>query len=315
MHDIPELAPALDILPDFIEESHIITASTEVNDPTVGRLMDVGSATLADGGDGQVGAVRTFIYATGATGSEVGMGRIIDEESKVRDEDGREREGVRLVAPGLDVDRDRQREVVYRAVGKVRQVSTAKGNNSRESPPPTHHHYKIISKILTPNTKALLALRTATSSTILTQEYTCHNSKFTLTPLLAIPISNTPHSDFAFSPYNPQHLSIVDERGAWFVRDLRHSQSPRPIATGTELVSIPYGHSWGKIHWGADSNSLIVSNRARVGLFDIRVTLPHPSYQKINQEINHILIKIKAGPTPRPLFPPHKHLHHTRLGS
>ncbi|KAF8418512.1 RNA polymerase I-specific transcription-initiation factor-domain-containing protein [Tirmania nivea] len=261
MHDIPELAPALDILPDFIEESHIITASTEVNDPTVGRLMDVGSAALADDGDGQEGAVRTLIYATGQAGSEVGIGRIIEEEFKIRGEDGRERgEGVKLIAPGLDADRleDKKREAPYRVVGKVRQVCTAKGNSP------------------------LLAIRTASSSTILTQEYTSHISKFTVTPLLTIPVSETPHSDLAFSPYNPRYLSIVDERGAWSVSDLHDSQSPKTIATGNELTNTPNGHHWSKIHWGADENSLIVSNRARVGLFDIRAQHPGLSFLPIN---------------------------------
>jgi len=136
MHDIPELAPALEILPDFIEESHIITASTEVNDPTVGKLMDVGIAAIV-GDDAAI--VRTLVYATGPAGGEVGVGRIVDEEFKFRDGDGdgREREeGVKLIAPGLDVDRhgDRQREAAYRVVEKVRQVYTAKGNNSREYP-------------------------------------------------------------------------------------------------------------------------------------------------------------------------------------
>ncbi|KAF8458886.1 RNA polymerase I-specific transcription-initiation factor-domain-containing protein [Terfezia claveryi] len=259
MHDIPELAPALDILPDFIEESHIITASTEVNDPSVGRLMDVGSAAIV--GD-DAGAVRTLIYAMGPAGGEVGVGRIIDEGFKFPDGDWKEREGeVNLIAPGLD-DRhgDRQRGE-YRVVGKVRQVRTAKGNNS-----------------------PLLALRTATTSTILTQEYTSHNSKFTLTPLLTIPTSGSPHSDLAFSPYNHRHLGIVDERGAWFVRDL-HTQSPALVAAGDELANTPHGHSWGRIHWGADENSLIVSNRARVGLFDTRAQPPGLSFLPINTSV------------------------------
>lgn len=44
------------------------------------------------------------------------------------------------------------------------------------------------------------------------------------------------------------------------------------VATGTELVGVPQGYGWGKIQWGVDENSLIVANRSRVALFDIRVT-------------------------------------------
>ncbi|RPB28539.1 hypothetical protein L211DRAFT_392570 [Terfezia boudieri ATCC MYA-4762] len=278
MHDIPELAPALDILPDFIEESHIITASTEVNDPSVGRLMDVGSAAIV--GD-DAGAMRTLIYAMGSAGGEVGVGRIIDEVFKFRDGDWKEREGeVNLIAPGLDDRHGDRQQGEYRVVGKVRQIHTAKGNNS-----------------------PLLALRTATTSTILTQEYNSHNSKFTLTPLLTIPTSGSPHSDLAFSPYNPRHLGIVDERGAWFVRDL-HSQSPAPVAAGDELANTPHGHSWGRIHWGADENSLIVSNRARVGLFDIRAQPPGLSFLPINTSVERNWV-LDTAPIPTRTNPYH----------
>jgi len=131
MHDIPELAPALNILPDLIEESHIITASTEVNDPTMGRQMDVGSAAIVGGA---AGMVKTLAYATGVAGSEVGLAGIVDEEFTFQDDE--ERGELRLVAPGLDVDmqRDRQREAAYSVVGEVRQVCTAKGDNNREYP-------------------------------------------------------------------------------------------------------------------------------------------------------------------------------------
>ena len=142
MHDIPELAPALDILPDFIEESHIITASTEVNDPTVGRLLDVGSAAIVDD---DAGVVKTLIYATGPAGGEVGVEEIVDEEFKFQG--GDRGVGVKLIAPGLDVARcgDRQREAAYRVAEGVRQVHAAKGSNSREHPStPLLLAYKIL---------------------------------------------------------------------------------------------------------------------------------------------------------------------------
>lgn len=129
MHDVPELAPALDLVPDIIEESHIITASSEVNDPTVGRLMDVGSATIADhgGGGGQDGIVQSLTYATGITGSEIGIARIVDEKYTFQDEEGQERQGVQLTAPGLG-----DAYPGYRFVGQVRQICTARQHGSEK---------------------------------------------------------------------------------------------------------------------------------------------------------------------------------------
>lgn len=71
MQDAPEVAPGLEFLSELLEESHILTASAEVNDPIVGRLMDVGRAIVTDG-DGQGEGVKTLAYATGMGGSEIG---------------------------------------------------------------------------------------------------------------------------------------------------------------------------------------------------------------------------------------------------
>lgn len=107
--------------------------------------------------------------------------------------------------------------------------------------------------------------------------------KFAVTSLLEIPVGytgNVPHSDVTFSPYNNNHLGIVDERGVWSVWDMTlGGVKPTPVATGRELTSLSHGNSWGSILWGADVNSLMVANRSSVGLFDIRVKflfLLHP---------------------------------------
>ena len=142
MNDIPELASVVELLPDLIEESQIITACTEVYDPTVGRLMDVGSASILQDAalDNQTGTVmeagvRTLIYVTGAVGSEIGIAKVVDScyaiegdedeegEGNQQEETGR---GVRLIVPELNLQQGPGAGVAYKCTGMVKQICTAK---------------------------------------------------------------------------------------------------------------------------------------------------------------------------------------------
>ena len=83
MKDIPEAAPALDFLPELLEESEIIETSATVNDPTIGRLMAVGGNVqeLATMGEDEEelrqrpegGITQSILYATGPSQREIGM--------------------------------------------------------------------------------------------------------------------------------------------------------------------------------------------------------------------------------------------------
>lgn len=150
MSDIPEIASVVEFLPHLIEESQIITACTEVYDPTVGRLMDVGSASILQDtalgnktGTIMEAGVKTLTYVTGAAGSEIGVAKIVDSSYAIEgDEDEEEGEGhqqgdvgkgVRLVAPGLSLPQEPGAGVAYKRMGMVKQICTAKSYSSGET--------------------------------------------------------------------------------------------------------------------------------------------------------------------------------------
>lgn len=295
MNDIPELASVVELLPDLIEESHIITACTEVYDPTVGRLMDVGSASILQDAtsDNQTGivmmeaGVKTLTYITGAMGSGIGVAKVVDSCYTIEGEQGEEEEGhqqeefgkgVRLIAPGLLSPQRPGAGVAYKRMGIVKQICTAK--NDRDDGERHRREYLCagwrlqeltLSCLVNP---AFVALRSSDSSIVFEQSYDPdnHHQPFSLTPFLEVPITqtgNNVHSDISFCPYSSNYLGIVDESGAWSIRDLQ--AAGKSIASGTELAGASQGYTWGKIQWGKDENSLLVANRTQVAIFDIRV--------------------------------------------
>ncbi|KAF8469012.1 RNA polymerase I-specific transcription initiation factor RRN6-like protein [Kalaharituber pfeilii] len=256
MQDVPEVAPGLDFLPDLIEESQIITANTEINDPSVGKLLAVGSA-IRTGSNGDSGeTVQTITYATGAVGSEIGIGKVVDERFEFEGQ-----KGVSLTAPALETSE----KSAYKFASQVRQICTAR-RYSEES------------------FKSLIGVRTASASVVLKQEYhSNHKNKLTCSPVFELTASNTGgsiHSDIAFNSRNENQLGVVNERGAWFVFDIH--EKGKKITTGTELLDFPQGYLWGKIQWGVNENSLIVANRSRLALFDIRAQPPGISFLSVN---------------------------------
>ena len=300
MNDIPELASVVELLPDLIEESHIITACTEVYDPTVGRLMDVGSASILPdaASDNQTGivmeaGVKTLTYLTGAMGSGIGIAKVVDSCYAIEGEEGEGEEGhqqegfgkgVRLIAPGLTLPQRPGAGVAYKRMGMVKQICTAKSyldDGERHRREYLCAGWKLQKLTLSCLVKpAFVALRSSDSSIVFEQSYDPdnHYQPFSLTPFLEVPIAqtgNNVHSDISFCPYSQNCLGIVDESGAWSVCDLQ--AAGKSIASGIELAGASQGYAWGKIQWGKDENSLLVANRTQVAIFDIRVihAVPH----------------------------------------
>ncbi|KAI5809610.1 RNA polymerase I-specific transcription-initiation factor-domain-containing protein [Peziza echinospora] len=136
-----------------------------------------------------------------------------------------------------------------------------------------------------------LPVQTPTTTTTITATTTTHSK-----PILEVPA--TPKStpcDFGFNPYisaSELQLATVDERGMWDVYDANNPGSggsmtvPIPVASGgEELVSDPCGYSWARVHWGGDVNQLVVSNRAKTCLWDVRSSRP-ASYMQINNSLD-----------------------------
>ncbi|KAI9711448.1 MAG: hypothetical protein M1812_007193 [Candelaria pacifica] len=111
-------------------------------------------------------------------------------------------------------------------------------------------------------------------------------------PVLALPVHRTggiPHVDVTFNPWFERQFAIVDQEGSWSVwtiEDYRLRTRSAYAGAGKsghvlkgasdELkATLPrQADGWGKLCWVGDGNTLLVCNRRRLAIFDLKAPKP-----------------------------------------
>jgi RNA polymerase I-specific transcription initiation factor RRN6 len=96
---------------------------------------------------------------------------------------------------------------------------------------------------------------------------------------------NTPHADVAFNPHYQRQFAVIDQKSKWSVWDIDGTQRSYVVklaASGimtneendneeqTEGIESRQDDGWARAIWVGDANTLLVCNRKRIELIDLR---------------------------------------------
>ncbi|KAA8893934.1 RNA polymerase I-specific transcription initiation factor RRN6-like protein [Sphaerosporella brunnea] len=284
--DAPEMAPAMEWINNYFEESQLLAVNSNINDPVTGRLLAFGTATERNARHTER-TVKVAAFARGQTGSELMLAEMRIDERKFQDS-----EGVDLLVPRI-IPRVRSH---HQFLSPIWQICFA-GNPYQSQ-----------------TTYPLLAVRSSGATTVFKVLYgkgplsRSGSAEFSVQTLAtANSVGKNGHADVTFNPWYDRQFAIIDQKGQWKVWDIEGAYESSRKGSGITLKSSADGcitvdddqksYGWGRIAWGEDLNSMMACDRHTVALFDMRakagsatITLP------VDRDRNWIL-DLQRGPT------------------
>ncbi|KAF2010141.1 hypothetical protein BU24DRAFT_455279 [Aaosphaeria arxii CBS 175.79] len=262
----PEIAPAIDILPNLAQVSAAISSTTEVYDPAIGPLLSFGTFT---GGGRYMYPRRIAAIPTGDSGSVLCLLAVTKERLGW----GADR-SFWIEGPSLA-----NCECGYWAddAAPIQQICFSQAENR----------------------SSFLAVRYPTRTVIFRpwqNNVTAFRSQFHRLPpsrldahrILALSIEQTggaPHADVTFNFEYQRQFGVVDQKGFWSVWDIdagyRESEYKMSCTVTGSLDATPgefatesgpglQADGWGRILWIGNVNTVVVCNRRVMRIFDIR---------------------------------------------
>jgi RNA polymerase I-specific transcription initiation factor RRN6 len=276
----PELAPALELLPDLAKVSASIVSVVSTYNPAVGDLLAFGRN---DDIDTERARARYRIAATpyGETGNILRITHVREDQYGWGHD-----KGVWLNVPCL------HEETSWSgwwpgSGAPIQQICFGDSDGSASFMAVRMPTETIIFRPLFRSTP----VQTGTS-----QSPRLPPSRLDPNPVLHIPISKTgrlPQADVCFNPWFPRQLAFVDEEGSWSVWDLEgqarriNNYCVSPFCFGTivppkSVEAIPDEampefdepsgspeDGWARILWIGDVNTIVVCNRRHMAVFVI----------------------------------------------
>lgn len=276
-----DLTPAYSLLPDEAITSAAITSVVSTYDPAVGDLLSFGRAAQASG------TKRHFLAAvpTGESGNILRL--LLGFKFK---------HGWEITAsPFLDIPSlDEESGWWTESCAPIQQLCFSQSDDRSN----------------------FLAVRTPTKTTIFRPLYyddsrpSSRSLQYVLPPsrlsprrVLEITLGDTggvPHADVTFNPEYQRQVAIVDQKGGWSVWDIEHGYQNRLnyriSCTNRSSISrieseddttkvLQKEDGWARILWVGDVNTILVSNRRKLDVFDIRGEVGLPTILKCPQII------------------------------
>ncbi|KAE9375423.1 hypothetical protein N431DRAFT_402951 [Stipitochalara longipes BDJ] len=116
------------------------------------------------------------------------------------------------------------------------------------------------------------------------------SSRLSPNPVATLTSERTKSEDFmdvSFNPWYARQFAVVDARGRWYIWDLEHQDgkgSPEHLVSGNEgnfynsyaldpaskAASNDHADGWYRILWACNINTLVVCNRRRIAVIDIK---------------------------------------------
>ena len=294
----PQLAPIWSSSSTSRDErfSHAISKTTQIYEPLVSGLFDVGVARGADW-ERDIRSFPIVVTAAGECGERLCF-RVMDEDSLELD--------LGAGVPPSSIPSVGSIDVMEWAGSSsrssVRQISFA--DNVQRSTP---SHATTLLAHWNPST--WMTARFAHSTTIFRPLYhrqpfptdvgdaVVRSSRIHPNAVVEIPSSKTggfEHAHVAFNPWYQRQFAIVDIAGNWSIWDISGAQKPRPLTNDTWAADCvkwgvlprlpktgsgaPRHDGWAKIGWITDSTTLMVSDRRCIVVYRLQGDQPALSY-------------------------------------
>lgn len=250
--------------------SHVITTTSEICDPQVSSLLDLGCAVDLENDDSGSRVLPIAVFASGECGNSIAFRRLEEDTFELR----QQTTFMRVPSIGeTDATECRVGGVPIRQICFARTIEekatwmAARCSDSTTIFRPLYHRDPVPRRICRNSDGVLLS--------------DAHSSRLDANPLVEISSLRTggfPHADVTFNPWYQRQFAIVDQRGNWSIWEMsgRHRRSKGNwAATCVKSGSLPWldnGDSldlddqprhdgWGVIEWAGDVNSIIVSDR------------------------------------------------------
>jgi RNA polymerase I-specific transcription initiation factor RRN6 len=263
LRDHPQLAAAVELVPELALVSAAIQSTTSLYDPLVGSLLSFGSITLDDRHEGprQIAALPT-----GETGNILSLA-ILNKERLGWALD----RSVWVDGPSL---KDAECGYWNEEAAPIQQVSFSQSEDR----------------------STILAVRLPSRTVLLRPVYHKRHQPVTQSPYYELPPSRIDahpilnlnsdqtggfsHVDVTFNPDFQFQFGIVDRSSTWSVWDIEH-RLQRDAYTASCLLQGPIDPSgeasatgedgWARILWVGDVNTLAVCNRRQLSIVSIKV--------------------------------------------
>ncbi|KAI5820624.1 RNA polymerase I-specific transcription initiation factor RRN6-like protein [Pyronema omphalodes] len=265
--DAPGLSGLIDVIDNYLVESRILAVNS-VSSPLDGRLMGFGAArSRVSDHEHEIAA-----FTSGAAGSHLILADVMKTKREFKNSNN-----AILSYPGISPTVQTKHFIGT----PIRQVCFAR-DFSQEA-----------------ELSNRLAIRTTESTKLYNVAYQYASDRKSKKIIQLIPLAKrswlelneAEHVDLTFSPWDDKQIGIVDGAGNWSIYHLHGRSSKNRADWPQQLLSYGTGkinpedtrnsNVWGRIIWGADTNTIVACDRQIAKLFDIRtntsagnITLP-----------------------------------------
>ncbi|RAL13590.1 uncharacterized protein BO97DRAFT_404733 [Aspergillus homomorphus CBS 101889] len=251
--------------------SHVISTTSEICDPLISSLLDVGYAVDVENGESGARGVPIAVVASGECGNIISFRKL--------EEDGIELRQEKLVKARVSSIGDVEKTDWSVGGAAVRQICFAR--TVEEQATWMAARLPQFTTIFRPQYH-----RTPVPTTVARQQDYILSSEYRMSSLDANPVveisilqtGGFAHADVTFNPWYQKQLGIVDVRGSWTIWDLsgRYSKNKSSWAAacvkagslpwldiddGQDNDDRPRHDGWAAIEWVGDVNSFIVCDR------------------------------------------------------
>lgn len=255
--------------------SHVITTTSEICDPQVSSLLDLGCAVDLENDDSGSRVLPIAVFASGECGNSIAFRRLEEDTFELR----QQTTFMRVPSIGeTDATECRVGGVPIRQICFARTIEekatwmAARCSDSTTIFRPLYHRDPVPRRICRNSDGVLLS--------------DAHSSRLDANPLVEISSLRTggfPHADVTFNPWYQRQFAIVDTNGNWSVWEISGRQRRKganwaaacvkkgslPEAEYKPSSRHPRHDGWGSIEWISDVWTLIVSDRRSVMLFQM----------------------------------------------
>jgi RNA polymerase I-specific transcription initiation factor RRN6 len=260
--------------------SRAVTVTSEICDPRVSTLFDIGNAVDNERGDAAGGNIPIAVVATGECRNSISF-RLLEEDTvELTPLSSETSHRVRVPSVG-----DAESTEWCPGGAPVRQISFAR--TVEESPTWVAARFPLSTVVLRPLFhKSRVPMQVGLHDSHITPPRT-RNSRLDANPLVEISSSQTggsPHADVTFNPWYQKQLGIVDERGNWSIWELsgrrrrntgnwnkaciKSGSLPWAELGGSPgLDDYPRHDGWAAIEWAGGATSFVVADRRCLTLY------------------------------------------------
>lgn len=265
----PHIAPSWPCIRDE-RLSRVISATTDVCEPRVSSLFDLGNAADVDNDvSGRVFPIAVF--ATGECGDTICFRKIEDDAVELRQE-----ESVWMRVPSVGGEETTEWSGCGAPVRQIRFARTVEAKSTWMAA-----RFPLFTTIFRPLYHRNPVAMHFDHHGFYGSSFKLHNSRLDANALIEISASQTggfAHADVTFNPWYQKQVAIVDETGNWSIWEISGRQKQNKSSWNADCVrsgSLPRADpsdnadfhnqtrhdGWAAIEWVADFNSFIVSDR------------------------------------------------------